>query len=157
MEAYVSAPGIKRTVFEVLAETNSTSELSNFTIENLESKDIYEAATRGDAVALEAFTVGIVLSYIYILKGSIFAPILLHIMNNVVAYVIMIFKYQDRTIEDFIGDLSIFSTIYIVSAVVVLLGAIHIGYIFVKANRVVANGGELIDVSRGKYKSEEDE
>lgn len=55
LEAYVSAPGIKRTVFEVLAETNSTSELSNFTIENLESKDIYEAATRGDAVALEAF------------------------------------------------------------------------------------------------------
>ncbi len=109
------------------------------------------------AVALEAFTVGIVLSYIYILKGSIFAPILLHIMNNIVAYVIMIFKYQDRTIEDFIGDLSIFSTIYIVSAVVVLLGAIHIGYIFVKANRVVANGGELIDVSRGKDKSEEDE
>jgi hypothetical protein len=69
----------------------------------------------------------------------------------------MIFKYQDRTIEDFIGDLSIFSTIYIVSAIVVLFGAIHIGYIFVKANRVVANGGELIDVSRGKDKSEEDE
>ena len=102
------------------------------------------------AVALEAFVVGIVLSYIYILKGSIFAPILLHIMNNIVAYVMMIFKYQERTIEDFIGDLPIFSTIYIVSAVVVLLGAIHVGYIFVKANRVVANGGELIAVSRGE-------
>ena len=109
------------------------------------------------AVALEAFTVGIVLSYIYILKGSIFAPILLHIMNNIVAYVMMIFKYQDRTIEDFIGDLPIFSTIYIVSAVVVLLGAIHVGYLFRKANRMVAEGGELIDVSRGEYKSEEDE
>ena len=109
------------------------------------------------AVALEAFTVGIVLSYIYILKGSIFAPILLHIMNNIVAYVMMIFKYQDRTIEDFIGDLPIFSTIYIVSAVVVLLGAIHVGYLFRKANRMVAQGGELIDVSRGRDKSEEDE
>ena len=102
------------------------------------------------AVALEAFLVGIVLSYIYILKGSIFAPILLHIMNNIVAYVMMTFKYQEHTIEDFIGDLPIFSTIYIVSAVVVLLGAIHVGYIFVKANRVVANGGELIAVSRGE-------
>ena len=102
------------------------------------------------AVALEAFLVGIVLSYIYILKGSIFAPILLHIMNNIVAYVMMTFKYQERTIEDFIGDLPIFSTIYIVSAVVVLLGAIHAGYIFIKAHRVVAQGGELVDVSRGK-------
>ena len=102
------------------------------------------------AVALEAFVVGIVLSYIYILKGSIFAPILLHIMNNIVAYVMMIFKYQERTIEDFIGDLPIFSTIYIVSAVVVLLGAIHVGYIFIKAHRVIAQGGELVDVSRGK-------
>ncbi|MBR7102528.1 MAG: ROK family protein [Tidjanibacter sp.] len=35
--------------------TNRPSELSNFTIESLESKDIYEAATRGDEVALEAF------------------------------------------------------------------------------------------------------
>ena len=102
------------------------------------------------AVALEAFVVGIVLSYIYILKGSIFAPILLHIMNNIVAYVMMTFKYQERTIEDFIGDLPIFSTIYIVSAVVVLLGAIHVGYIFIKAHRVIAQGGKLVDVSRGK-------
>ena len=102
------------------------------------------------AVALEAFLVGIVLSYIYILKGSIFAPILLHIMNNIVAYVMMIFKYQERTIEDFIGDLPIFSPIYIVSAVVVLLGAIHVGYIFIKAHRVIAQGGKLVDVSRGK-------
>ena len=102
------------------------------------------------AVALEAFLVGIVLSYIYILKGSIFAPILLHIMNNIVAYVMMTFKYQEHTIEDFIGDLPIFSTIYIVSAVVVLLGAIHVGYIFIKAHRVVAQGGKLVDVSRGK-------
>ena len=35
-------------------------------------------------------------------------------------------------------------------AVVVLLGAIHVGYIFIKAHRVVAQGGKLVDVSRGK-------
>lgn len=107
------------------------------------------------AVALEAFLVGIVLSYINILKGSIFAPILLHIMNNIVAYVMMTFKYQEHTIEDFIGDLPMFSTIYIVSAVVVLLGTIHIGYLFRKAHRVVAGGGELMDVSTGKKSVDE--
>ncbi len=111
---------------------------------------IFGALHGNAAVALEAFLVGIVLSYIYILKGSLFAPILLHIMNNVVAYVMMTFKYQERTIEDFIGDLPLFSTIYIISAVVVLLGTIHIGYIFRKANKIVANGGELIAVSRGE-------
>ena len=108
-------------------------------------------------VAIEAFCVGIVLSYLYILKGSLFAPILLHIMNNVVAYVMMTFKYQEHTIEDFIGDLPMFSTIYIVSAVVVLLGTIHIGYLFRKAHRVVADGGELIGVSRGKIDGDNNE
>jgi membrane protease YdiL (CAAX protease family) len=98
-------------------------------------------------VAIEAFCVGIVLSYLYILKGSLFAPILLHIMNNVVAYVMMSFKYQERTIEDFIGELPIFSVIYVVASVIVLLGAIHIGYVFRKANKIVANGGELIELS----------
>jgi hypothetical protein len=68
-------------------------------------------------------------------------------MNNVVAYVMMTFKYQERTIEDFIGDLPLFSTIYIISAVVVLLGAIHIGYIFRKANKIAANNGKLIELS----------
>lgn len=98
-------------------------------------------------VAIEAFCVGIVLSYLYILKGSLFAPILLHIMNNIVAYVMMSFKYQERTIEDFIGELPIFSVIYVVASVIVLLGAIHIGYIFRKANKIVANGGKLIELS----------
>ena len=68
-------------------------------------------------------------------------------MNNVVAYVMMTFKYQERTIEDFIGELPIFSVIYVVASVIVLLGAIHIGYVFRKANKIVANGGELIELS----------
>ena len=106
------------------------------------------------AVSLEAFFVGVVLSYIYILKGSLFAPILLHVMNNVVAYVMMSFSYQNRTIEDYIGDLPIFSTIYIVASAITLLGVVHVIVTLRKANRIAAEGGDLIELSKPK-KSED--
>jgi len=57
LEAYVSAPGIKRTVFELLAEYNGNSELSKYSFDQLDSEMIYKAATRGDKVALEAFQI----------------------------------------------------------------------------------------------------
>jgi glucokinase len=57
LEAYVSAPGIKRTVFELLAEYNGNSELSKYSFDQLTSEMIYHAATRGDEVALEAFRI----------------------------------------------------------------------------------------------------
>jgi len=55
LEAYVSAPGIKRTVFELLAEYNGNSELTKYSFDQLDSEMIYMAATRGDKIALEAF------------------------------------------------------------------------------------------------------
>jgi len=57
LETYVSAPGIKRTVFELLAEYNGNSELSRYSFDQLTSEIIYHAATRGDKIALEAFKI----------------------------------------------------------------------------------------------------
>jgi len=57
LETYASAPGIKRTVFELLAEYNGNSELSNYSFDQLTSEIIYQAATRGDKIALEAFQI----------------------------------------------------------------------------------------------------
>ena len=57
LEAYVSAPGIKRTVFELLAEYNGNSELTQYSFDQLTSEMIYQAATRGDKIALEAFRI----------------------------------------------------------------------------------------------------
>ena len=57
LETYVSAPGIKRTVFELLAEYNGNSELSKYSFDQLTSEMIYQAATRGDIIALEAFQI----------------------------------------------------------------------------------------------------
>ena len=56
IEAYCSAPGIKRTAFELLLNTNSVeSPLANISYNELTSKMIFDAATAGDAVAVETF------------------------------------------------------------------------------------------------------
>ncbi len=55
LEAYVSATGIKRTVFELLSKRIYPSELRDITFNQLEAKHITEAALRGDKIALEAF------------------------------------------------------------------------------------------------------
>ena len=54
LETYASATGIKRTVIELLAN-DDTSILNKIPEEKLNSKDIYEAAVKGDKIALEAF------------------------------------------------------------------------------------------------------
>lgn len=57
LETYASATGIRRTAMELLAERTDASELRSFSYERLTGKDIYDAAMRGDRVALEAFEV----------------------------------------------------------------------------------------------------
>lgn len=56
LEAYCSAPGMKRTAFEIMARDNaSNSLLADKSFDELDSKMIYDAAVKGDAVALEVF------------------------------------------------------------------------------------------------------
>ncbi len=56
LEAYCSAPGMKRTAFEIMARDNaSDSLLADKSFAELNSKMIFEAAEKGDKVALEVF------------------------------------------------------------------------------------------------------
>lgn len=55
LETYASATGIKKTVMELLAKTNTESELRNISYNDLDSKRIHTAALNGDKLALEAF------------------------------------------------------------------------------------------------------
>ncbi len=55
LETYVSATGIKRTVYKLLADHLEPSELRGISFDNLSTKMITEAALRGDIVACEAF------------------------------------------------------------------------------------------------------
>lgn len=55
LETYVSATGIKRTVFQLMGERTYDSELRKISYNDLTAKMITEAARKGDQIALEAF------------------------------------------------------------------------------------------------------
>jgi glucokinase len=56
LETYCSAPGMKRTAFEIMARDNAVdSLLADKSFNELDSKMIFEAAEKGDVVALEVF------------------------------------------------------------------------------------------------------
>ena len=55
LETYVSATGIRRTVYKLLADHLEDSELRGISFDNLNTKMITDAAVRGDVVALAAF------------------------------------------------------------------------------------------------------
>jgi glucokinase len=58
LEAYCSAPGMKRTAFELLLRDNAEdSLLSGYSYKEMTSKHIYEAAVQGDKIALEVFEI----------------------------------------------------------------------------------------------------
>lgn len=57
LETYVSATGIKRTVFKLLADYNAKSELRSYSFDELTAEMISEAAKRGDFIARKAFEV----------------------------------------------------------------------------------------------------
>ena len=55
LETYVSATGIKRTAFELMAKMNAPSKLRGIAFEDFEASMISAAAEQGDPIALEAF------------------------------------------------------------------------------------------------------
>lgn len=57
LETYVSATGMKRTMFKLFSERVTDSELRNYNFDELTSKMISEAAKKGDELALEAFEI----------------------------------------------------------------------------------------------------
>lgn len=55
LETYASVTGIKRTVFELLSDSNAESILRSYSFEAITGKDISKAAHAHDSIALEAF------------------------------------------------------------------------------------------------------
>jgi glucokinase len=55
LETYGSATGIKRTAFMLMCDTNLPSSLRKISFDDLTSAQIYDAATKGDLLAIECF------------------------------------------------------------------------------------------------------
>ena len=55
LEAYASATGVARTAKEILTSTTKDTVLRQLDVDNITSKDVYDAAEQGDEVAKEIF------------------------------------------------------------------------------------------------------
>lgn len=55
LETYVSATGIRRTVYKLMADYNEPSLLRAISFDDLSTRTITEAAKKGDKIAIEAF------------------------------------------------------------------------------------------------------
>lgn len=86
-------------------------------------------------VVIEALIVGVIFSYFYLLKRSIFSPILLHMFNNALAYALIVLSYDGESLSDIVGSGQVSIIIYMVCAAIVLLGAVVIIRFYIMEKR----------------------
>lgn len=78
-------------------------------------------------VVIEALIVGVVLSYFYLSKRSIFTPIILHMFNNAVGYALIVLSYDGESLRQLVGrSASAHVGIYLLSLLIVVVGAVFI-------------------------------
>ena len=72
---------------------------------------------------VNAFVVGLILGLVYVRTGSLFAVILIHALNNAVAYIQTIVLQDDTTMRQLIGNDTLYYICYAL-CVLVLLGSL---------------------------------
>ncbi|WP_372751950.1 ROK family protein [Labilibaculum sp.] len=101
LETYVSATGVKRTVYKLLARHMGDSELRDIPFSQLTAKMVAEAANRGDLVAKETFTytakmLGEVLANVV----AVTSPEAIFLFGGLTKAGDMLFKPVAETLED---------------------------------------------------------
>lgn len=74
-------------------------------------------------LAVNAFVIGLILGYIYIVADSLWATIILHALNNAVAYLLLLTGYGDATLAGLAGGGTLYWSIYAGAVAVTLLSA----------------------------------
>jgi glucokinase len=101
LEAYASATGIRRTVYELMCTRMTPSELRNTSYEQLTSQMIYEAALRGDRMAMDAFEItGQILGMKLADSVAHFSPEAIILFGGLAAAGDLIFKPTKRALEE---------------------------------------------------------
>lgn len=86
-------------------------------------------------VVVEALIAGVVFSYFYLVKRSIFTPIILHMCSNAIAYALIVLSYRGEPLVAIGGDEDKALVVYIVSVIIVLVGVVVILRTFNKISR----------------------
>ncbi len=76
-------------------------------------------------LSVNALFMGLVLGYIYIVSESLFAPIILHAINNTIAYVLMLFDKDNIMLRDLIQNDTIYYIVYGVAVGVLIFSIIR--------------------------------
>lgn len=93
LETYVSATGIVRTVQELMAQSNIESTLRNISNYQISAKDIYEAACKGDKIAIEAFNMtGRILGIALANITAVLSPEVIFLLGGLTSSGDLIFK-----------------------------------------------------------------
>jgi membrane protease YdiL (CAAX protease family) len=96
---------------------------------------VFGAVHMQPIVVVEALLVGVILSYFYLSKRSIIAPIILHIFNNAFAYALTVLSYRGESLRAIVGSGEMQLIVYLVATAIVVCGAIVILRFFVKEKR----------------------
>ncbi|MFI3304566.1 MAG: type II CAAX endopeptidase family protein [Rikenellaceae bacterium] len=84
---------------------------------------------------INAFIIGLLLGYIYLKTNSIFAPIILHSVNNIFAYVLIIFGLSETTIWDLTGGGVLYILIYGCGVAIMILSFIAMAHFLTTLRR----------------------
>ncbi len=76
---------------------------------------------------LNAFIMGLMLGYFYIRTRSIIVPIILHAINNTVAYILLYTNNADFSLSDIILNRNIYYIVYSSALFILIISAIKIG------------------------------
>lgn len=75
---------------------------------------------------VNAFVLGLLLGYVYLRTNSIFAPIILHSINNIFAYMFLIFDVGHLSLSEMLGPGTLYTMVYACAVGVMLLSTISI-------------------------------
>ncbi len=93
--------------------------------------------------AINALIIGLMLSYLYIRTGSLFAPIILHAFNNALAYILVWLGFENITLWEIIPNRVIYFSVYATAVAVLIISSIKIFRQLTrirKVQRVVSEG-----------------
>ena len=76
---------------------------------------------------INAFLMGALLAWIYEQTKTLWAPILLHAMNNAAAYLMLVTGLDDKGLHEVVGDGWLYPTLWIASLGVVLIAIFFLG------------------------------
>lgn len=113
----VMAPLFEEVIFRGMV-LESTRARYGVVVAWLVSSVVFGIAHLHPTVAVNALVMGLVLGYIYIRSDSLWSTVILHAVNNALAYVLLMAGAQNGTLIDLIGSRALYAAVYVAALVV---------------------------------------